>query len=107
MNKEIPEIRTSPLSAPVRMWYRSHANDWYEALPLGNGRLGAMVHGRVVRERIQLNEETLWEGQRFDRAIYRILTRRSFLASLVHLKTHDRVWRRSADRGILWIRLPK
>ena len=57
-----------PLSSPVRLWYRSHANDWLEALPLGNGRLGAMIHGRVVRERIQVNEETLWEGRLTDRS---------------------------------------
>ncbi len=35
---------------------------WYEALPIGNGRLGAMVFGGVLKERIQLNEETLWDG---------------------------------------------
>jgi alpha-L-fucosidase 2 len=50
------------------LWYRAHAKDWLEALPLGNGRLGAMVYGRVVRERIQINEDSLWEGERIDRA---------------------------------------
>lgn len=55
------------LSSPCRLWYRTNAWDWYHALPLGNGRLGAMVHGCVSRERIQLNEETLWEGTRIDR----------------------------------------
>lgn len=55
------------LSSPTRLWYRSHAWDWYHALPLGNGRLAAMVHGRVCRERIQLNEESLWEGSLIDR----------------------------------------
>jgi len=59
---------SSTLSAPVRLWYRQHAWDWCHALPLGNGRLGAMVHGRVVRERIQVNEESLWEGARIDRS---------------------------------------
>ena len=57
----------APLSSPDRLWYRTAAKNWYEALPLGNGRLGAMVHGHVVRERIQLNEETLWEGDHIDR----------------------------------------
>jgi alpha-L-fucosidase 2 len=56
-----------PLSSPCRLWYRANAWQWTEALPLGNGRLGAMVYGRVVRERIQVNEETLWEGERLDR----------------------------------------
>ena len=55
------------LSSPTRLWYRSHAQDWYSALPIGNGRLAAMVHGRVCRERLQLNEESLWEGHLIDR----------------------------------------
>lgn len=45
------------------LWYEKHASDWNEALPVGNGRLGAMVFGDVVRERIQLNEESLWGGK--------------------------------------------
>lgn len=44
------------------LWYRSPAVEWTEALPLGNGRLGAMVHGGVGREEFQLNESTLWSG---------------------------------------------
>ncbi|MBM3212027.1 glycoside hydrolase family 95 protein, partial [Candidatus Poribacteria bacterium] len=45
------------------LWYRQPSKDWNEALPVGNGRLGAMVFGNVNRERIQLNEETLWDGE--------------------------------------------
>lgn len=45
------------------LWYRQPAADWNEALPVGNGRLGAMVFGGVKNERIQLNEETLWDGE--------------------------------------------
>lgn len=45
-----------------RLWYRQSAARWEEALPLGNGRLGAMVFGRVGQERLQLNEDTLWAG---------------------------------------------
>ena len=44
------------------LWYRQSAARWEEALPLGNGRLGAMVFGRVAQERLQLNEDTLWAG---------------------------------------------
>jgi len=44
------------------LWYDAPAKDWNEALPLGNGRLGAMVFGHPARELIQLNEETLWTG---------------------------------------------
>ena len=44
------------------LWYKKPAEVWTDALPIGNGRLGAMVFGSVARERIQLNEETLWDG---------------------------------------------
>ena len=44
------------------MWYESPAEVWEEALPVGNGRLGAMVFGKYGEERIQLNEETYWTG---------------------------------------------
>jgi alpha-L-fucosidase 2 len=46
------------------LWYRQPASRWLQALPLGNGNLGAMVFGGVERERIQLNEKTLWSGGR-------------------------------------------
>ena len=48
--------------APPTLWYRQPAARWTEALPLGNGRLGAMVFGGVSDERIQINEATLWGG---------------------------------------------
>lgn len=44
------------------MWYTKPSNEWEEALPVGNGRLGAMVFGGVDEERIQLNEESYWTG---------------------------------------------
>ncbi|MBP7051720.1 MAG: glycoside hydrolase family 95 protein [Phycisphaerae bacterium] len=44
------------------LWYAQPAREWNEALPIGNGRLGAMVFGKVTDERIQLNEDTLWDG---------------------------------------------
>lgn len=47
---------------PLRLWYRRPATQWVEALPLGNGRLGAMVWGGAKHERIQLNEDTLYAG---------------------------------------------
>src|SRR5580692_6218170 len=52
----------------VRLWYRQPAEKWTEALPIGNGRLGAMVFGGVVDERIQFNEDTLWTGHPHDYA---------------------------------------
>jgi alpha-L-fucosidase 2 len=47
---------------PLRLWYGQPAQQWVEALPVGNGRLGAMVFGGVTSERLQLNESTLWSG---------------------------------------------
>ncbi len=47
---------------PQKLWYKTPAKVWTEALPLGNGRLGAMVFGGVNNELIQLNEGTLWTG---------------------------------------------
>ncbi len=44
------------------LWYRQPAAQWNEALPVGNGRLGAMVFGHPTSERLQLNEESLWAG---------------------------------------------
>ena len=47
----------------LKLWYNSPAGQiWENALPVGNGRLGAMVYGNVVNEIIQLNEHSLWSG---------------------------------------------
>ena len=46
-----------------KLWYDCPAQVWTEALPLGNGRLGAMVFGNPAMEQLQLNEETLWAGR--------------------------------------------
>ena len=48
------------------LWYRQPARVWNDALPVGNGRLGAMVFGGIVDEHVQLNEETLWTGGPYD-----------------------------------------
>ena len=48
---------------PLVLWYRQPAAKWVEALPVGNGRLGAMVFGGPDKERLQLNEVSLWSGQ--------------------------------------------
>ena len=49
------------------LWYRQPARIWNETLPIGNGRLGAMVYGGVFQETLQLNEETVWAGKYIDR----------------------------------------
>jgi len=48
------------------LWYRQPASAWEEALPVGNGRLGAMIYGNPVTETLQLNEESLWAGSRIN-----------------------------------------
>ena len=70
-----------PPPSALSLWYRAPAADrpltprpagpdaaaeWVRALPVGNGRLGAMVFGGVVHERLQLNEDTLWAGRPYD-----------------------------------------
>jgi alpha-L-fucosidase 2 len=49
-------------TSSLKLWYTSPAQRWIEALPVGNGRLGAMIFGGVRDERLQLNEDTLWSG---------------------------------------------
>ncbi|SMD03884.1 glycoside hydrolase family 95 protein [Pedobacter nyackensis] len=46
----------------LKLWYNRPAANWNEALPIGNGRLGAMVFGEPANEQLQLNEETIWSG---------------------------------------------
>ncbi|MDX1543604.1 MAG: glycoside hydrolase family 95 protein, partial [Christiangramia sp.] len=48
---------------PMKLWYDEPAEIWEEALPIGNGRLGAMIFGKTESETIQLNEETVWAGE--------------------------------------------
>ncbi len=47
----------------LKLWYNKPAEKWTDALPLGNGRIGAMVFGGLAQDRIQFNEETLWTGE--------------------------------------------
>ncbi len=58
--------KAGPPENPLTLWYRRPAQKWTEALPVGNGRLGAMVFGGVGRERLQINEDTLWAGGPYD-----------------------------------------
>lgn len=61
------QLATQPAQVPTaRLWYRQPAEAWNHALPIGNGRLGAMVFGGLAQETIQLNEETLWSGGPYD-----------------------------------------
>ena len=51
------------LAQDLKLWYKQPAIKWTEALPIGNGRIGAMIFGGVEQDRIQYNEETLWTGE--------------------------------------------
>ncbi len=58
-------LPVKPQNAPsgLKIWFSRPAESWNEALPVGNGRLGAMIFGGIEKERIQLNEESVWTGQ--------------------------------------------
>jgi len=59
----IPDkIDSKDFDPATLLWYQEPAKQWEDALPVGNGRLGAMVYGGVEEERIQLNEDTYWSG---------------------------------------------
>ncbi|UCG87643.1 MAG: glycoside hydrolase family 95 protein [Gemmatimonadota bacterium] len=58
----------APSRAPLALWYPRPAREWVEALPVGNGRLGAMVFGGTTADRIQFNESTVWSGGPHDYA---------------------------------------
>ena len=49
-------------SGKLKMWYNKPAKVWNEALPVGNGRIAAMVFGDTINEKLQLNEGTFWSG---------------------------------------------
>ena len=54
--------------AQLKLWYEEPAANWNEALPLGNGSVGAMVFGGPATARFQFNHDTLWSGQPHDYA---------------------------------------
>ncbi|KAL2752584.1 glycoside hydrolase family 95 protein [Sodiomyces alcalophilus JCM 7366] len=59
----IADLSEPVLASPnTRLWYASPAQEWTDALPIGNGRLGAMIFGNPVNERMQVNEESVYSG---------------------------------------------
>ena len=58
--------RAADDAPPYRLWYTKPAEKWTDALPVGSGRLGAMVFGGTADERVQFNEDTLWTGKPHD-----------------------------------------
>lgn len=60
-------VQASAVDRDPVLWYTHPAQRWGDALPIGNGRLGGMVFGGVAQERIQLNEDTIWNGKKRNR----------------------------------------
>jgi len=63
----LPLIYSTPIAGQadpteLRIWFNKPAENWNEALPVGNGRLGAMIFGGIDIERLELNEESVWTG---------------------------------------------
>jgi len=56
-------LSTVTVQGQNRLWYNGPAREWEEALPIGNGRMGAMIFGGDTLEEVQFNEETLWTGE--------------------------------------------
>ena len=56
------------MASDLTLWYEHPAAEWTEALPIGNGQMGAMVFGGVSSERLQLNDSTLWAGSPYQPA---------------------------------------
>ena len=86
--------------SPFSLWYTEPASQWVEALPVGNGRLGAMVFGGVRDERLQFNEDTVWTGRPHDytragaRAHYPAL--RLLMLSMLE-REHEGAWGEARD----------
>src|SRR5678815_804119 len=57
---------TASADHPLLLWYDKPASEWTEALPVGNGRLGAMIFGGPASEQLQLNEDALYAGSPYD-----------------------------------------
>ena len=57
------DTQAQTVPSGLKIWFTRPAENWNEALPVGNGRLGAMVFGGIENERLQLNEESVWTGQ--------------------------------------------
>ncbi len=63
LNGLLVAAQPAPTSQSMLLWYRQPATEWLQAMPLGNGMIGAMVFGGVPQERIALNESSFWSGR--------------------------------------------
>jgi alpha-L-fucosidase 2 len=62
-----PDLTPHDDPTPYKLFFNQPATKWPDSLPVGNGRLGACIFGNPSRDRIQLNEESIWDGERRDR----------------------------------------
>lgn len=66
LKEQSPGGASAAAPSPLTLWYDKPASEWTEALPVGNGRLGAMIFGGTHNERLQINEDTLYAGGPYD-----------------------------------------
>ncbi len=100
------QIRNDPASPHLILWYEQPAKNWNEALPIGNGRLGAMIFGGVAKERIQLNEESVWTGHPIERENPEAL---KYLPRVRKLLFEGKYWQaeKLAQEKLMGLRLPR
>ncbi|MCR4410078.1 MAG: glycoside hydrolase family 95 protein [Candidatus Saccharicenans sp.] len=88
----VQSSNSSGIDPTTVLWYNHPADKWENALPVGNGRLGAMVFGKVDEERIQFNEETYWSGGPYSQTVqggYRVLPEiQSLIFNGEYIKAH-------------------
>ena len=96
--------RRGAAAEDLLLWYDGPAREWTEALPVGNGRLGAMVFGGVEEERLQLNEETLYGGGPYDpnnpEALAALPEARRLIFEGRYREAHDLIERRMMARPV-------
>jgi alpha-L-fucosidase 2 len=84
----------------IELWYKSPAPEWTDALPIGNGRLGAMVFGNYQLEQIQLNEESIWGGSKINNNNPRARANLAEIQQAVFDGKYQEVWKMS-DKYLL------
>ncbi len=93
-------IENEQANSNLKLWYDKPASQWTEALPVGNGRLGAMIFGRIAKERIQLNEESIWAGSKINSNNPKASKYLSTIQDLL-IKGENRRARKLADKYLL------
>lgn len=84
----------------LKLWYDRPADYWVEALPLGNGRLGAMVYGITSQDTIQINEDTYWSGSPYNNANPNALTHLDEIRNYINNKEYAEAQKLSLDNII-------